>query len=99
MTLALQALPLLLLLALLGSGRAGPVGACLAALVAALPAVLVSLPDPAALPGFLADQASRGLFLGLQPVAVVSGGLLFHAATTREAAAGACHPRPGTARP
>jgi len=81
-TLALQALPLVLLLGLLGSGRAGPVGACLIALAAAVPAVLVSLPDPAGLPGFLADQALRGLFLGVQPVAVVSGGLLFHAAAT-----------------
>ncbi|MBK1657732.1 hypothetical protein, partial [Paracraurococcus ruber] len=89
MTLALQALPLVLLLGLLGSGRAGPVGACLAALLATLPAMLLALPGPAALPGFLAEQGVRGLFLGLQPVAVIAGGLLFHAAVVREAAAGA----------
>ena len=96
MTLALQALPLLLLLGLLGSGRAGPVGACLIALAASLPAVLVSLPDPTALPGFLRDQALRWLFLGLQPVAVVTGGLLFHAAATapEEEGAGARPPSP-----
>jgi lactate permease len=84
MTLTLQALPLLLLLALLGTGRAGPVGACLAALAAAVPAALVSLPPPAAgaagLPAFLAEEALRGAFLALQPAGVVAGGLLFHAA-------------------
>ncbi|MFC7474303.1 hypothetical protein ACFQS7_08060 [Dankookia sp. GCM10030260] len=94
MTLLFQAMPLVLLLGLLGSGRAGPVGACLAALLAALPAVLVSLPDAAALPGFLAEQARRGLFLGLQPVAVVAGGLLFHAVATRGAAEAPLPPSP-----
>ncbi len=96
MTLALQALPLLLLLALLGSGRAGPAGACLLALAAALPAALVSLPGGAsALPGFLAAEAARGAFLALQPVAVVAGGLLFHAAVARPE--GEVAPRPATA--
>ncbi|RAI58538.1 L-lactate permease [Roseicella frigidaeris] len=95
MTLALQALPLLLLLALLGSGRAGPVVACLVALAATLPATLLALPDPGALPGFLGDQAGRWLFLGLQPVAVVSGGLLFHAAAT-PAAEDAAGPLPAS---
>ncbi|WP_431268842.1 hypothetical protein [Dankookia sp. P2] len=94
MTLLLQALPLVLLLGLLGSGRASPIGACLVALLAALPAVLAALPDAAALPGFLAEQAARGLFLGLQPVAVVAGGLLFHAAATREAEAAPLAPSP-----
>ena len=60
----MQALPLVLLLALLGSGRAGPVGACLAGLAAAVPAALVSLPGRTALPGFLAGEVLRGLFLG-----------------------------------
>ncbi|WP_135466526.1 L-lactate permease [Crenalkalicoccus roseus] len=83
MTLLLQALPLLVLLALLGSGRAGPVGACLVALAAAVPAALVSLPPGTALPGFLLGEALRGAFLALQPVAVVAGGLLFHAAVSQ----------------
>ena len=48
MILFLQAAPLLLLVALLLSGRAGPVPAVLAALVAAVPAVLLSLPEGAA---------------------------------------------------
>ncbi|MBV1795589.1 hypothetical protein [Siccirubricoccus sp. G192] len=94
MTLLLQALPLLLLLLLLGSGRAGPVGACLVALVAAVPAALVSLPAGTALPGFLAMEVLRGAFLALQPVAVVAGGLLFHAAVSGD---GAPAPRPATA--
>ncbi len=96
MTLLLQSLPLLLLLVLLGTGRAGPVGACLAALVAALPAVLVSLPaGGAALLGFLAEEAGRAGFLALQPVGVVTGGLLFHAAVAAEPADPA-RPRPAT---
>ncbi len=95
MVLLLQSLPLLVLLALLGSGRAGPVGACLVALAAAVPAVLVSLPDTAPpLPAFLAEEALRGAFLAAQPVGVVAGGLLFHAAVSGE---GAAEARPATA--
>ena len=77
MMLALQAAPLLLLLGLLVSGRAGPVPAVLAALAATLPAVLASMPAP--LP-FLAEETARGAFLALKPIGVVTGGLLFHAA-------------------
>jgi len=85
-TLFLQALPLLLLLVLLGLARAGPVAACLVALAAAVPAALVSLPLGRSLPEFLTEEVFRGAFLALQPVAVVAGGLLFHAAvSTREA--------------
>jgi len=94
MTLLIQALPLLLLLLLLASGRMGPVGACLVALVTALPAVLVSLPAGTALPLFLAEEALRGAFLALQPVGVVAGGLLFHAAVAR---GDSPEPRPATA--
>ena len=95
MALFLQSLPLLVLLALLGSGRTGPVGACLVALAAAIPAVLVSLPETApTLPVFLAEEALRGAFLAAQPVGVVAGGLLFHAAVSDEERAEA---RPATA--
>ncbi len=87
MTLALQALPLALLLGLLVSGRATPVPAVLAALLASLPAVLLAVATP--LP-FLVDETARGAFLALKPILVVAGGLLFHAAVTREGAA----PRP-----
>lgn len=95
MVLFLQSLPLLVLLLLLGSGRAGPVGACLIALVASVPAVMVSLPETApALPLFLADEALRGAFLAAQPVGVVAGGLLFHAAVAGD---GGTEARPATA--
>lgn len=93
MLLLLQSAPLLLLLALLLSGRAGPVGACLAALAAALPAIALTLPEAAALPGFLARELVRGAYLAAQPMAVLLGGLLFHAAVTRLAPAdAAAHP-------
>lgn len=98
MILALQALPLVLLLALLGTGRAGPVTACLAALAAAVPASLVSLPSAAALPGLLAAEGLRGLFLALQPVGVVAGGLLFHAAVSGPAEDAAARRPPSPAR-
>lgn len=85
--LALQAAPLLLLVALLLSGRAGPVPAVLAALAGALPAVLLTIEgDP--LP-FLAAETARGAFLASKPIGVVVGGLLFHAALARETPAGA----------
>ncbi|NKE45659.1 hypothetical protein HB662_12790 [Roseomonas frigidaquae] len=85
MMLALQAAPLLLLVALLLSGRAGPVPAVLAALVAALPAVVATLDAPT-LP-FLVEETLRGAFLALKPIAVVIGGLLFHAAVSGQGAA------------
>jgi lactate permease len=99
MALLLQALPLAVLLLLLGTGRAGPVGACLAALAAALLAAAASLPEGAAgLPGFLAAELPRAAFLALLPVGVVAGGLLFHAAVSAGAeGAGAAAPRPATA--
>jgi lactate permease len=89
MILLLQAAPLLLLLGLLLSGRAGPVPAVMAALAAALPAVFVSLPEGTPASGFLVTETLRGAFLALMPIAVVAGGLLFHAAVTREAGAAA----------
>ena len=82
MILALQALPLLLLIGLLFSGRVAPVPAVLTALAAAIPAAFVSLPDGIALPGFLAEQILRGAYLALQPMGVVLAGLLFHAAVS-----------------
>jgi lactate permease len=91
MILALQAAPLLLLAALLLSGRAGPVGPPLVALGAAVVAAAASLPEVSALPGFLAAEALRGAWLAVLPVALVAGGLLFQAA--------ASPPRPDPAPP
>jgi lactate permease len=96
-TLLLQSAPLLLLLGLLVAGRAGPLAAVLAGLAASLPAALVSLPDGARLVPFLGEEALRGLFLAAQPIGVVVGGLLFHAAVERrrgaDAARAAATPR------
>lgn len=83
MLLPLQAAPLLLLLSLLLSGRAGPVLACLAALAASLPAILLTLPPALPPLPFLAAESLRGAYLALQPVGVLAGGLLFHAAVSR----------------
>jgi len=85
MTLALQAAPLLLLIGLMVSGRAGPVPAVCAALAAAVPAVLVSLPADRPILAFVAEETARGAFLALMPILVMAGGLLFHAAVSREA--------------
>ena len=82
MILALQALPLLLLIGLLFSGRVAAVPAVLAALGAAIPAAFVSLPSHIALPGFLGEQILRGAYLALQPMGVVLAGLLFHSAVS-----------------
>ena len=84
MTLLIQALPLLALVGLLASGRAGPVAACTLAIVLSLPAAMLDLPDGAAgLPQFALASAAQGLWLALIPVGVMAGGLLFHAAIAR----------------
>jgi lactate permease len=87
MMLALQAAPLLLLVALLLSGRATPIAASTAALLATLPAVFATLPGGSPALPFLAHEAARGAFLALMPIGVVAGGLMFHAAVQRDSAA------------
>ncbi len=83
-TLLIQALPLLALVALLASGRVGPLLACAAAMLLTLPAAIGALPDGVAgLPGFVARSAWQGGFLALIPVGVMAGGLVFHAAASR----------------
>ncbi len=81
MMLLVQALPLLALVALLGTGRASAIGACLVALALALPAALMAIPQGAAGPAWLLDYATRslaeGLWLALPPAGIVLGGLLF----------------------
>jgi lactate permease len=90
--LLLQSAPLLILLGLLLSGRAGPLPAVVAALAVAVPAALVSLPAGAGLLPFLVQEAARGGFLAMQPIGVVLGGLLFHAAVEDGGDAGAHRP-------
>lgn len=74
----LEALPLLLLLGLLATGRASPVMACLLALAASLPAL--ALKHGAGLPALLLEETVLGGFLAIAPMAIVAGGLAFHAA-------------------
>jgi lactate permease len=87
MTLLVQAAPLLALLLLLASGRAGPLMACGVALALALPAIAASLPADATLTGFLPGETLRAAWLAFQPMAIVAGGLLFHAAVAPTEAA------------
>ncbi len=80
MTLLLQGLPLLILVALLASGRAGPQLACAAAILATLPAAYLALAPGGNLGSFAIISALQGAWLALIPVGVMAGGLLFHAA-------------------
>ena len=85
----LEIAPLLVLLGLLASGRVTPITACCGALLASLPALLAL--QGAGLGGFLLRESLLAAFLAMQPVAVVAGGLLFHAAVSA--------PGPAEARP
>jgi lactate permease len=85
MWLIVQALPLIVLVAVLAAGRAGPLTACSLALLAALPAILGAL-GADTLIHFLLRQSVEAVWLALGPVGIIAGGLVFHAATQREAA-------------
>ncbi len=77
--LAWQALPLAVVVLLLGSGRVGAAPACLLALVCALPAAWAA--SGGQVGGFAVRETLRGAWLAFPPMAIVTGGLLFHAAT------------------
>ena len=78
--LLIQSLPLIVLVLLLATGRAGPVLSCLAALVCALPAVWLGLGDPAReFSPFLGAALLQGLWLAAIPVGIICAGLIFHA--------------------
>src|SRR4051794_37345291 len=72
-------MPLVALVALLASGRVGPLAACAAAMLLSLPAPALALP-PGALPGFAVRSVIEGLWLATVPVGIILGGLVFHAA-------------------
>ncbi len=88
----LELAPLLVLLGLLVSGRASPILACCGALLAMLPALVIG--QATGLPGFIVRETLLAGYLALQPVAVVAGGLLFHAAVQAPSA----EARPASAR-
>lgn len=85
MTTLVEALPLILLLGLLASGRMAPVPACLLALTATLPGLALALPEGVPLARFLETETLRAAFLGVQPVAILAGGLLFSLAVAPRA--------------
>lgn len=82
MILLVQAAPLAAIVGLLASGRADPLRAVLVALALAVPAAAVSVPPGTALAPLLAEEAARGAFLALQPIAVTLAGLVFHGAVS-----------------
>lgn len=92
--LLIQALPLLALIALLASGRAGPALSCVVAILLSLPAAFMARPEASLLTGFLGRSLVEGLWLAIVPVGIIAGGLLFHAcvADLRREAPGAVAP-------
>lgn len=78
-----QSLPLLALVGLLASGRAGPAWSCLAALALAMPAAWLHVEDTALFGHFLGTSVLEGLWLAAIPVGIITGGLVFHAGVQR----------------
>ncbi|QQS10779.1 MAG: L-lactate permease [Rhodospirillales bacterium] len=74
----LAATPLLIVIALLASGRVGALVAGAAGLAATVAAIVLSPPAGAALGGFLAHHGAVGAWLAWQVVAIVVGGVFFH---------------------
>ncbi len=89
--LLIQALPLIALVALLATGRVGPVWSCAVAFVLALPAAWLKLGDAAAVGGFIGQSLAEGIWLALIPVGIITGGLVFHAAVQHRAGARVAH--------
>jgi lactate permease len=87
MMLFLQAAPLVALVLLLASGRAGAALSCLVAIALTLPPLLAQ--GQARLPDFVLASTAQGLWLAIVPVGIISGGLVFHAAVSGEAKSGA----------
>ncbi|TQF76250.1 hypothetical protein FK498_18790, partial [Elioraea sp. Yellowstone] len=98
MILLVQAAPLAAIVLLLASGRADPLRAVIVALLLAVPAAAVSLPPGTALAPLLAEEAARGAFLALQPIAVTLAGLVFHGAVAARGRDGAGGGAAGHAR-
>ncbi len=87
MLIALQAAPLLVLIAVLAARRGGPTAPVLAALALAVPAAAVSLGAGVPLVPFLLAETLRGAWLALAPAAITLAGLLFHEAVSRPGSA------------
>ena len=90
MTAALALIPLILVLALLGSGRAGSLAAGLAGLaatVAVAGGLAIADSGPAAAIALLARETPVGLWLAWQVVTIVVTGVFFYRSTLTRAAA------------
>lgn len=74
--------PLAILVALLASGRGGPMVACLVAIVACAPALIANVPSGAG--AAAANAVAESAWLAAPPIAIVAGGLLFYEAVSRE---------------
>ncbi len=81
MILLIQSLPLAAIIVLLARGS-DPLRAVLVALALAVPAAAVSVPESTTLAALLVEEAARGAWLALQPVAITLAGLLFHGAVS-----------------
>lgn len=84
MPLLIQAIPLLVLVVLLGIVRTSPMVACLAAIASSIPAFLVGQPL-SAVPAFMAGSLAEGAWLAIAPVSIVAAGLVFHEAVMGQA--------------
>jgi lactate permease len=84
MILLLSVAPLLVLVGLLASGRAGPLVAVLAGIAATFPSFLAVLPEDAGVASTVLVRVVEAAWLAFTPVGIVIGGLLFHAAVARE---------------
>jgi len=101
MTTSLALLPLLLVLGLLASGRAGALTAGLLGLAATL-AVSAALLLPGGGPGAVADLWRReipaGAWLAWQVIAIIAAGMFFHRCTLARRAAGGSETHAATPR-
>jgi len=84
--LLIQSLPLIALVVLLASGRAGPLWSCAAALLLALPAFWRAQPDAARFGPALVQSVLEGMWMAAIPVGIITAGLVFHAGVHRPTA-------------
>jgi lactate permease len=86
--------PFAVVIGLLASGRAGGLGAGLAGLLAAIPAIANRTADPAALPAFLLEQSARGVALGWHAASVIIAGFFFYRTVVATQPAASSSPEP-----
>ena len=85
--LLIQSLPLIALVVLLASGRAGPMRSCVIAALLALPAAWLGMADKASFVPFINRSIIEGLWLAFIPVGIITGGLIFNGGVQQRAQA------------